>query len=73
MASKFVSYPLCCFNCKSKNKPESEEPCNDCLSEPVNEDSQRAIHYEPVRKEKVNNEHWVVEDISNGTNGRYTV
>lgn len=39
MADKIVYYNEYCKSCKHKNLPETEEPCDTCLENPVNEDS----------------------------------
>lgn len=41
---KIVRFELCNC-CEHKNKPESAEPCCDCLDYPSNINSQRPIHF----------------------------
>ena len=41
---KIVRFELCNY-CEHKNRPEYEEPCSDCLDNPVNVDSVRPIHF----------------------------
>ena len=42
---RIVSF-LFCRHCVNKAKKESDEPCDDCLENPVNVDSRRPIHFE---------------------------
>jgi hypothetical protein len=42
---KIVKYDEYCDKCKHKDIPEDEDPCNECLTEPVNEDSRKPINY----------------------------
>ena len=46
MPYKLVDYVDYCVNCKHYNKPENEDPCWDCLTEPVNEDTRRPVCFE---------------------------
>lgn len=39
-----------CKSCKHKDKLEHEEPCAECLDNPVNLHSQKPIKYEEGRK-----------------------
>jgi len=41
-----VDYETWCPVCKNYKTDESEEPCNDCLAMPVNEDSRKPIKWE---------------------------
>lgn len=43
---KEVFYYKYCSKCKYANLRESEEPCNDCLSEPGVEDSHKPLKFE---------------------------
>ncbi len=43
---KEVYFGLYCKTCKNEALPESEEPCNSCLEEPVNTDSHRPVNWE---------------------------
>lgn len=40
--SKYFEY---CKTCKYKDLDEAEEPCNECLTFPVNIDSRKPIKY----------------------------
>lgn len=35
-----------CKTCKYQNKSETDEPCNDCLSNPINTDSHKPVNWE---------------------------
>lgn len=39
----FIQY---CHKCKHKDVPETEDPCNECLTEPVNEYSHKPVRFE---------------------------
>ena len=43
---KLVDFHLYCDKCKHKKLEASEEPCNECLGEPANEDSHKPIKFE---------------------------
>lgn len=43
---KEVYFGEYCKSCKWRDKPEEEEPCHDCLNEPVNLHSHRPVKYE---------------------------
>lgn len=42
---KFVDFSYC-KTCRHESKSESEEPCNFCLSEPVNYESHKPTKWE---------------------------
>lgn len=44
---KIVEFHEWCKKCVHYSKSESEDPCWECLDEPVNEDSRRPVNYEP--------------------------
>lgn len=44
--SKEVRYDLYCPKCKYKNVAENQEPCWECLTEFVNENSQKPLMFE---------------------------
>lgn len=50
IVDKFVNFDNYCETCKHWNTKQDEEPCNECLSNPVNEYSHKPIKYE--KKEK---------------------
>lgn len=43
---KEVYYEQYCKTCEHSSKAESEEPCNECLSEPARQNSHKPIKYE---------------------------
>lgn len=43
MAEKEVYFYEYCQKCKFRNKEEYEEPCDECLDMPYNEDSHKPI------------------------------
>lgn len=47
---KEVYFDMYCHNCIHFDKSGCEEPCDDCLSEPVNTYSHKPVKY--VEKEK---------------------
>ena len=50
--TKFVDFYSYCRKCENVNIDESEDPCDECLSEPVNSNSHKPINF----KEKVVND-----------------
>ena len=42
---KEVYFDQYCKTCEYKNLKESEEPCDECLSNPINEYSHKPINY----------------------------
>lgn len=42
----FVDYATWCPSCKYEKQPDSEDPCNDCLSDPVNVESRKPVCWE---------------------------
>ena len=47
---KIVNYDIYCQTCKYKDLDGIEEPCNECLDNPVNEDSKKPVKYEEEKK-----------------------
>lgn len=45
--NKIVEYADYCPICKYKDLPEEEDPCNECLTNPVNEDSHKPTEFTP--------------------------
>lgn len=43
---KIINFDEYCTSCKYWTIPESEEPCYECLDNPINEDSRKPINYE---------------------------
>lgn len=46
---KEVYFSQWCKSCKHYNEPETEEPCNECLGEPGNEDSHKPVKWENTK------------------------
>lgn len=47
---KEVDYYEYCQKCKHKDKKEEEQPCFECLEEPVNLYSRRPVKFEEAEK-----------------------
>lgn len=45
-----VYFDKYCKTCKNKDAKEYEDPCNDCLSEPVNVVSHKPVNWEEKEK-----------------------
>lgn len=45
-AMKEVDYSKYCKMCKNRDLKENEEPCWECLTNPVNEDTHRPVMFE---------------------------
>ena len=52
MAQKEVHYYLYCKICKYFDFPETEDPCNECLTISHNEDTHKPIRFEMNDKKK---------------------
>lgn len=44
---KFVDFHTWCPKCEHKDLSESEDPCNDCLTCPVNTNSTKPVRFTP--------------------------
>lgn len=49
---KEVCYDKCCKTCKHFNKKEKENPCFECLNNPVNLYSHKPMKYEEDKRRK---------------------
>ena len=49
MAEKIVEFDKYCDICKYKDVKGYEDPCNECLDNPVNEDSHRPVNYNEAK------------------------
>lgn len=49
---KEVRFDLYCSQCKEEKTKETDDPCNECLAEPINQHSNKPIHF---KKKKENN------------------
>lgn len=47
---KEVYFDKYCMTCKNKDVKEYEDPCNDCLSNPVNVGSHKPVNWEEKEK-----------------------
>lgn len=47
---KEVYFGVYCNQCKYKDKAETDEPCDDCLNEPVNSYSHKPAYFEEKNK-----------------------
>lgn len=52
---KLVEYDKWCQTCQHFKECETGDPCNDCLNEPVNDDSRKPVYYKPAEEEKNQN------------------
>ena len=56
----FVEFDKYCETCKfrDKNDKKGEEPCNDCLDNPINQDSRKPVNYKeyPYKIERLEKE-----------------
>lgn len=43
---KIVNFARYCKRCKHRTVEEYEDPCNDCLNNPVNIDSHKPVNFE---------------------------
>lgn len=43
--TKFVWFADYCGRCEHKDTQETEDPCNECLNEPVNINSHKPINF----------------------------
>ncbi len=43
---KFVAFTYWCPRCKHRKTDETEDPCNECLTSPVNQNSRKPIRFE---------------------------
>lgn len=48
ICNKFVAFDEYCKTCKYRDKLEEEEPCFECLTEPVNQYSRKPVRWESV-------------------------
>ena len=42
---KEVRYDLYCRTCKHKDTPQADDPCDECLSTPMNDGSVKPVNY----------------------------
>ena len=54
---KFVCFKKYCAMCVHKDTPETEDPCDHCLEEPINTDSHKPHKFELNTKEEKHGSH----------------
>lgn len=47
---KIVDFKKYCETCKYKEMKEVKDPCNECLDNPVNENSEKPVKYKEAEK-----------------------
>lgn len=47
---KEVDYYTYCTKCVHKDKRDIEDPCNDCLGEPMNQHSRKPLYFEEANE-----------------------
>lgn len=52
ITTKEVYFQVYCPKCKYHNTPETEEPCNECLSNGFNYDSHKPVNFKHKENEK---------------------
>lgn len=52
MTQKIVEFEKWCNKCKYEDISELDDPCFDCISEPVNEDSRKPVKFEEKKEVK---------------------
>lgn len=52
MATKEVYFSDYCSKCKHERVLETEDPCNECLTYPSNEDSHKPVNFVKAEKRK---------------------
>ena len=58
---KFVNFAYCQI-CKSANLTEKDEPCNSCLTNPVNFESSKPVKYEQDNEAVKNKQEYIAEN-----------
>ncbi len=56
---KEVRYDLYCRTCKHKDTPQADDPCDECLSTPMNDGSVKPVNYMEARKRRDNEKRYV--------------
>lgn len=47
---KEVLFLIHCINCKHKDRPEFEDPCNECLEYGMREGTEKPLKFEKMEK-----------------------
>lgn len=45
-----VNFEKYCKTCENRKKDEKFDPCNDCLAEPMNENSEKPVYWKEAEK-----------------------
>ena len=54
MSEHEARFDIYCKKCKHRNLKENEDPCWDCLTEPVNQDSRRPVYFKEDKDANTN-------------------
>lgn len=54
MTARIVEFENYCSKCRYYETKETEEPCNECLHEPVRDDSRKPLRFWPKTGEGTN-------------------
>lgn len=49
---RIVEFEKYCKKCKHYKLKETKDPCNNCLDEPVNDDSRKPVYFEEADSKK---------------------
>lgn len=49
IVDKFVDFYSYCVSCKHRDKKETENPCDECLKEPVNTNTSKPVRWEALK------------------------
>lgn len=52
MSEKEVYYHRYCRQCEYRNASEADDPCDECLAQPVNEDSHKPVYFKQASKKE---------------------
>ena len=52
IVDKIVKFSEYCAKCKHKDEPETDDTCNECLNNPVNEYSHKPVNYKEAENER---------------------
>lgn len=47
---KIVLFDQYCYKCKHKDLSEDQEPCNECMTNPVNLYSRRPVNFKEAKR-----------------------
>lgn len=52
MSEKEVYFNQYCYRCQYSKYPETAEPCDECIAQPVNEDSHKPLYFKQAKTKK---------------------